>query len=264
MALGAPQASTPQPSSPQTADAPPPPKTSVIRFYAPVREDTVAQLLNIVDAKIKDGNRRIILLISSPGGSVFAGLTAYHYLKGVPAEVITHNFGEVDSIATVIYCAGSKRYSVPEGRFLMHGVTANFAANVPLDEGSVGEQLKLMQLQVNSIASVIATTVKKPVEEVQAAISKRTLLNVEEAQKWGLVQDVRTKMYDAGADLTSIAASVDSLSPKLLATKKTIYTTEADHFSTQTDDMVTSSPQFFTIREEYFTRVNPRFPKLGW
>jgi ATP-dependent protease ClpP protease subunit len=85
----------------------PEPKTTVIRFYSPVTEQSVSQLLNTVDQKLKAGTKRFVLLISSPGGSVFAGLSAYHYLKGIPAEIITHNFGEVDSIATVIYCAGS-------------------------------------------------------------------------------------------------------------------------------------------------------------
>src|ERR1022692_63380 len=69
--------------TPQATTVAPQPKTTVIRFYVPVTEDTVSRLLNVVDAKVREGTKRIVLLISSPGGSVFAGLSAYHYLKGI-------------------------------------------------------------------------------------------------------------------------------------------------------------------------------------
>jgi ATP-dependent protease ClpP protease subunit len=35
---------------------------------------------------------------------VFHGLTAYNYLKGIPATVTTHNIGSVDSIGVALYC----------------------------------------------------------------------------------------------------------------------------------------------------------------
>jgi hypothetical protein len=68
------------------ADTQEPVKTAVIRFYAPVRSDTIGRLLQSVDDQVRTGVKRIILLISSPGGEVFAGITAYNYLKGIPIE----------------------------------------------------------------------------------------------------------------------------------------------------------------------------------
>jgi ATP-dependent Clp protease, protease subunit len=181
-------------------------KTTVIRFYSPVTNESVTKLLNVVDQRIMDGHRRIVLLISSQGGSVFDGLSAYHYLKGIPAEVVTHNFGEVDSIAAVLYCAGSKRYSVPQGRFLLHGISSTFAP-IPFEEGLVEQQLKLMRQQGEGIASVIAATTNKPLSEVQAAIAKHTVLSADDAQKWGLVQEIREKLYNEGADVVRIGMS---------------------------------------------------------
>ena len=84
-------------------------KPVVIRFFAPVIDATVNALMNAVDQKMKQGIKEFIILISSPGGSVIHGMIAYNYLKGLPASVTTHNFGSVDSIGIVLYCAGSKR-----------------------------------------------------------------------------------------------------------------------------------------------------------
>jgi ATP-dependent Clp protease, protease subunit len=44
---------------------------------------------------------------------VFHGLTAYDYLKGLPIQVTTHNFGSVDSIGVAMYCGGAEVISIP-------------------------------------------------------------------------------------------------------------------------------------------------------
>jgi ATP-dependent protease ClpP protease subunit len=52
-------------------------KSVVIRFFAPVIDATVNALMNAVDQKMKQGTKDFIILISSPGGSVIHGLSAY-------------------------------------------------------------------------------------------------------------------------------------------------------------------------------------------
>ena len=97
-------------------------KTIYIKFFAGIDPNTIAKLTTLVQQKLREGVERFVLLISSPGGNVFAGLSGYNFLKGIPAEVITHNFGSADSIATVLFCAGSRRFCVPHARFLLHGI----------------------------------------------------------------------------------------------------------------------------------------------
>jgi len=248
------------------AVAPAPKKTTVIRFYAPITEDSIGRLLNVIDSKLKEGTRRFVLLISSPGGSVFAGLTAYHYLRGIPAEIVTHNFGEVDSIATVIYCAGATRYSVPQGRFLLHPIAANFAAGIPFDTGIINEQLKLMQQQSASIASVISETVKKPLPDVETIITGRTTYSATDAQKFGLVTAIRSELFDEGSDLVSIGA-IQPQGEVLRAAKEfpkeTTYTTNINRFFTTLPDFSTGIPNFFTKHQEFFTKPAPTTPTSG-
>jgi len=181
-----------------------PVKPIVIRFFAPVIDVTVNALMNAIDQKMKQGISDFIILISSPGGSVIHGLSAYNYLKGLPATITTHNFGSVDSIGVVLYCAGSKRLSVPQARFLLHGVNAQFAQKQSLEEKQLEERLKGLRIDIENIAKVIAANTGKSVEDVTNAMLERTTLNPEEAQSWGLVHEIKSQLFEAGSEVVSI------------------------------------------------------------
>ena len=165
---------------------------------------TINALMNAIDQKMKEGNREFIVLISSPGGSVFHGLSAYNYLKGIPATITTHNFGSVDSIGVVLYCGGSKRLSVPQARFLLHGVSSTFPQSSSLEEKQLEERLKGLRIDIENIAKVIAANTGKTPNEVTQAMLDRTTLNPQDAQGWGLVHEIRTELFPAGAEVISI------------------------------------------------------------
>lgn len=178
-------------------------KSTVIKFFAPVIDSTINALMDAIDQKIKQGTTQFIILISSPGGSVFHGLSAYNYLKGLPVDVITHNFGSVDSIGVVLFCGGSKRLSVPQARFLLHGVSATFQ-NERLEEKQLEERLKGLRIDVENIAKVVAANTGKSVQDVTNAMLERTTLNPEEAKVWGLVHEIKSELFETGSEVISI------------------------------------------------------------
>ena len=179
-------------------------KESYIRFMAGVNPMTTDALFRTLDKKLKEKYERIHLMISSPGGIVFHGLSLYNFLKGAPIEVYTYNFGSVDSIGIVIFCAGDKRFSVPHARFLIHGVSAQFGGNQSLDEKGLEERLKGLQIDYKNIARVIADTCQKPADKVQDDMNNRTTLNPQEAKDYGLVHEIRSDLFPIDADLSVI------------------------------------------------------------
>jgi len=181
-------------------------KPVVIRFFAPVMDATVNALMSAVDQRMKQGTREFIILVSSPGGSVVHGLSAYNYLKGLPASITTHNFGSVDSIGIVIYCAGSKRLSVPQARFLFHGVNVQFRGEQNLDEKLLEERLGGLRIDVENIAGVIAANTGKSTKEITDAMIERMVLNPEQAQSWGLVHEIKSELFEAGSEIIAIQA----------------------------------------------------------
>jgi len=188
-------------------------KPVVIRFFAPVIDATVNALMNTVDQKMKQGVKDFIILISSPGGSVIHGLSTYNYLKGLPANITTHNFGSVDSIGIVLYCAGTRRLSVPQARFLLHGVSAQFKGNQSLEEKQLEERLKGLRIDIENIAKVIAENTGKSVEDVTDAMLERITLNPGEARSWGLVHEVRSQLFETGSEVVSIQAQQQQQKP---------------------------------------------------
>jgi len=181
-----------------------PTKPVVIRFFAPVIDATVNALMNTVDQRMKQGIKDFVILISSPGGSVIHGLSAYNYLKGLPASITTHNFGSVDSIGIVLYCAGSQRLSVPQARFLFHGVNVQFRGEQNLDEKLLEERLKGLRIDMENIAKVIAANTGKSAKDVTDAMFERVTLNPEEAQSWGLVHGIKSELFEAGSEVIAI------------------------------------------------------------
>ena len=178
--------------------------TAYIRFFIGVDESSVKALLVAADQELAAGAQRLVLMISSPGGNVYAGLSAYNYLRGLPIEVITHNFGSADSVSTILYCAGSRRLCVPHARFLLHGVMANFSQGAALEEKQLEERLKSLKIDTENIAGVIAANCGKTEEEVHQAMLERTVLNPEDAVEWGLVHEIREPLFPAGAPVLNI------------------------------------------------------------
>lgn len=180
-------------------------KTTYIKFFASVAPETINALMNAIDHKVtKEGTKHIVLLISTPGGSVLHGLSAYNYLKGLPVKVTTHNFGSADSIGSVLFCAGEHRLSVPHARFLLHGVQMNVSQASSFEEDQLDEKLKGLRIDTRNISKVIADTTGKSIEEVVDSMKNRTTLNPEEARDYGLVTEIKSELFPEGADLISI------------------------------------------------------------
>ncbi len=153
---------------------------------------------------MKQGVKDFIILLSSPGGSVFHGLSAYNYLKGLPVSITTHNFGSVDSIGIVLYCAGLRRLSVPQARFLFHGVNVQFKGEQNLDEKMLEERLKGLRIDMENIAKVIAASTGRSAKDITDAMIERTTLNPDEAVAWGLVHEIKSELFEPGSEVIAI------------------------------------------------------------
>lgn len=206
-------------------------KETYFRFMAPVVPQTTDMLFKILDKKIKEKYERIHLMLSSPGGSVFHGLSLYNYLKGSPIEIFTYNFGSVDSIGVVVFCAGKKRFSVPHARFLLHGVRFNISGNASFDEKQIEEHLKSLKIDQHNIARVISDTTQKPAHKVEEDMNNRTTLNPNEAKDYGLVHEIKSELFPIDADLSVISENIMQQMPgqlQLSLPQVQAYTKSAD------------------------------------
>lgn len=92
-----------------------------IHFICPVTARSVQILQNVCLGAIRTaGASRIELRISSEGGDLAAGFAAYGFLRSLPIGLHTHNISNVESIAILMYLAGTVRTAALHSRFVVH------------------------------------------------------------------------------------------------------------------------------------------------
>jgi len=170
-----------------------------------VNNQTAPKLIEVVNERVGKGARSVLIAISSGGGNIYWGVTAYNFLRGLGITVITHNLGQVDSVAGVLYCAGEERLCVPEGRFLIHGVQTTFGGTNPtLAEKDLRSTLASLEQDRDTIASILATRTGKPLADVRADMLKERILTAADAQDYGFVTKITPDVFDPSQEIVQI------------------------------------------------------------
>jgi len=179
-------------------------KDRVIMLDTEVSEHTasliVAQMLFL---ESENPDKDISLYISSPGGSVTAGLAIYDTMQFIKCDVQTIVMGQAASMGSFLAQAGAvgKRWVLPESRTMIHRVSSG----TPGTRGSVHVQelqfedskrayeesqrinKRLTELYVKH------NTAGKTYEELFNDMKFDTFLSAEEAVKYGLADRVVEK-----------------------------------------------------------------------
>ena len=175
-----------------------------INFQAEINVASVGKLTNAIQTGLAQGTERFIILISSPGGQVAPGISVYNFLRGIPAEVITHSYGVIDSMAVVLFSAGQERYCVPHARFLLHGVGFNVNQPTRFEEKQLDERMKGLRIDRQNIARILAERCGRKIEDVEADMLEVKTLSSEEAVEYGLVHAIKAELIPKGIQVTFI------------------------------------------------------------
>ena len=148
-------------------------------------DDVMAQLLVLESL---DPERDISMYINSPGGSYTAMTAIYDTMQFIKPQIQTICLGQAASAAAVILAAGSpgKRFALPHARILIHQ---------PYTEG--GGQGSDIEIQANEILrmrsemeGILAKHTGKKLAEIQKDIERDKILTAEDAQKYGVIDQV--------------------------------------------------------------------------
>lgn len=173
--------------------------TFFITFTDSVNDDKVTNFIAIITEVINQYHPpQIYILFSSTGGGVNAGITLYNFLRALPTEVVFHNIGTVDSIATCIFLAGKKRYACNNAHFLFHGVAWPFPQGATLTRKQLQECVSTIQQNENDFANIITSRTSIGKEEMLSLLDQGGSKGLEFALEKGIIHEVCEVSIPAG------------------------------------------------------------------
>ncbi len=157
-------------------------------------DDNVA---NIVVAQMlflqsQDPKKDISFYINSPGGVVTAGLAIYDTMQFLSCDVATYCIGQAASMGAVLLAAGAKgkRYALPNARIMIHQPLGG-AEGQCTDIQIQAAEIQRMKQTLNGI---LASHSGQPIEKVFQDTERDNFMSAAEAQAYGLVDHVVTKV----------------------------------------------------------------------
>jgi ATP-dependent protease ClpP protease subunit len=174
-----------------------------ILFSADVQTAQAGKLRAAITDAANAGSE-IYLLISSGGGNVSEGLNIAAYMRTLPVQITTHNIGQTDSIANVIFSAGHRRYANRNASFLFHGVSMHYE-KADFIESQLEEQYKIVKRLRENIASAFAQYTGISVADAEGLmISGATILSAQEALTKAIIHEVRDAAIPPNSQVVAI------------------------------------------------------------
>jgi ATP-dependent Clp protease protease subunit len=143
---------------------------------------------------LQSENRRkdIHFYINSPGGDVAATLAIYDTMQILSCPVCTYCVGQAASGAAVLLAGGAKgkRFALPHSRIMLHQPYGGVQGQVSDIEIQANEILRYREV----LNQILAKHTGQPLERIAKDTDRDFFLSAEEAQAYGLVDEVLRKM----------------------------------------------------------------------
>ncbi|HYC59042.1 MAG TPA: ATP-dependent Clp endopeptidase proteolytic subunit ClpP [Thermoanaerobaculia bacterium] len=168
-------------------------KDNVIFLGSPI-DDNVSNLIiaQLLFLEAENPEKDISIYINSPGGSITAGLAIYDTMQYVKPDIATICIGQAASMAAVLLAAGSKgkRYCLPNSRVLIHQPLMHGLGGQATEIEIHAKDIIQMKAKMNQILS---HHTGQPVEKVDKDTDRDYILQAQQAQEYGLVDQVIAK-----------------------------------------------------------------------
>lgn len=156
-------------------------------------EDNMANLIvaQLLFLESEDPDKDINLYINSPGGSVTAGMAIYDTMQFIKPDVRTLCIGQACSMGAFLLAGGAagKRGALPHARVMIHQPLGGFRGQASDIQIHAKEILKIK----STLNERLAFHTGQPIETIEKDTDRDNFMSAEEAQNYGLVDEVFTK-----------------------------------------------------------------------
>ena len=157
--------------------------------------DIDSDVANIINAQLlwleSMSNDEITMMINSPGGVCYDGLSIIDTMNYIASPVATQCVGMAASMGAVILSSGEKghRYALPHSRILIHqplGGARGQASDILIE----AEQIKLLK---DELCGILASNSGQSVENVIKYCDRDYWMIAAEAKEYGIIDDIIKK-----------------------------------------------------------------------
>ena len=166
-------------------------KENIVFLGGPIDDDTanlvIAQLLFL---QSEDPKKDIYLYINSPGGSASATLAMIDTISFIKNDVATVCVGMAASGGAWLLSSGTKgkRFALPNSEIMIHQPLGGAEGQATDVEIRANQMIKLR----NRLAKIMSKNTGQPVAKVENDIDRDFFMDVEEAKKYGIIDQVMT------------------------------------------------------------------------
>ena len=165
-----------------------------IIFLGSALDDAVANLViaQMLFLEGEDPDRDILLYINSPGGSISAGLAIYDTMQFIKPDVQTYCIGQAASMAAVLLAAGTKdkRFSLPNSRIVIHQPLMSGLGGQATDIDIAAREIVRIRERLNKI---LVEHTGQSIKRIQTDTERDYIMSAEQAQEYGIIDDVIRK-----------------------------------------------------------------------
>jgi ATP-dependent Clp protease protease subunit len=167
-------------------------KERIIFLVGPVN-DGMASLISaqLLFLESENPNKDIAIYINSPGGMVTSGLAIYDTMQYIRPDVSTVCIGLAASMGSLLLTAGAKgkRYCTPNAKIMVHQPSGGFQGQAT-DIEIHAKDILATRSRLNEI---YVQHTGRALKDIEGAMERDKFLTPDEAQKFGLIDEVMIK-----------------------------------------------------------------------
>jgi ATP-dependent Clp protease protease subunit len=164
-------------------------KENIIFLGTPI-DDGIANLIcaQLLHLESENSDKDISIYINSPGGDITALFAIYDTLSFIKNEISTICYGQAASAAAVLLAAGNKgkRLALTHSRILLHQPWGQGGGQATDIEIQAREIMRMKDL----LNQILAEHTGQTVEKIEADTDRDFVMTAQEAQEYGIIDEV--------------------------------------------------------------------------
>jgi ATP-dependent protease ClpP protease subunit len=177
------------------------PRIDVVNFVSGINPKSIAALIEVTGQARNNRSSKIILNISSTGGDLHSAFAAYYHLRSLGIPLVSHNMGNIESSAVLLYLAADTRIAAPHARFLLHSFHWTFG-NESVRHPILRENISSLDFDAQRYGDIFnerTQGAESPVE-ILKALNDHVLLTASAAAHAGICSAISEPAVPAGAN----------------------------------------------------------------